>query len=103
MAFSRLDSTTHDCRAASLIGVLLMATFIVAERLGHFIEQPMSNRIFDIAMYRFCSTITGNLAGRRPSARPAQGDTTLDEISPRCRFRGRSDLGTAWAAGRIER
>ncbi len=45
-----------------------MTTFIVAERLGHFIEQPMNNSVFDIPMYRICGTITGNLLGARTSA-----------------------------------
>jgi putative membrane protein len=74
MAFSRLDSTTHH-PGSVLIGVLLMTTFVVAERLGHFIEQPMNNSIFDISMNRICSTITGNLLGSgHPLARPREGD-----------------------------
>ena len=77
MAFSRLDSTTH-LPGSIAIGLLLMTTFIVAERLGHFIEQPMSNRIFDIAMYRFCSTVTGNLLGAgHPLAQPREDDSAV--------------------------
>jgi putative membrane protein len=74
MAFSRLDSTTHH-PGSVLIGVLLMATFIVAERLGHFIEEPMNNSVFDISMYRICSTITSNLLGAgHPLAQPRESD-----------------------------
>lgn len=40
-----------------------MTTFIVAERLGRFIGQPMNNSIFDISMNRICATISGNLLG----------------------------------------
>lgn len=77
MAFSRLDSTTHEVGSV-LVGLLLMTTFIVAERLGHFIEQPMNNSVFDISMYRICSTITGNLLGsRHPLARPRESDRAL--------------------------
>ncbi|EHB53772.1 hypothetical protein MycrhDRAFT_4235 [Mycolicibacterium rhodesiae JS60] len=73
MAFSRLDGSTHPF-AGVIIGGLLMTVFIGAERLGHFIEQPMSNGIFDIAMYRFCSVITGNLLGAgHPLAQPREG------------------------------
>ena len=73
MAFSRLDGTDHY-PSSVLVGVLLMATFIVAERLGHFIEQPMNNSIFDISMYRICGTITANLLGsRHPLAQPREG------------------------------
>ena len=54
-------------------GLLLIAVFIIAERLGHFIEEPMSNRIFDLPMYRFCSIITGDLLGSgHPLARPRE-------------------------------
>ena len=77
MAFSRLDSTTHP-PSSVIIGALLMATFLVAERLGHFIEEPMNNSVFDIPMSRICATITANLLGpRHPLATPPQDDTAL--------------------------
>lgn len=77
MAFSRLDSTTHHASSV-IVGALLMTTFIVAERLGHFIEEPMNNSVFDIPMYRICATITGNVLGpRHPLATPPQNDTSL--------------------------
>lgn len=77
MAFSRLDSTTHQV-GSMLIGVLLMTTFIVAERLGHFIEEPMNNSVFDISMYRICSTISANLLGsRHPLAQPREDEQSL--------------------------
>jgi len=75
MAFSRLDSNDHDVFSL-FVGMLLMAVFVIAERLGHFIEKPMNNSIFDIAMYRICGTITANLLGRgHPLARPRESDT----------------------------
>ena len=74
MAFSRLDSTTH-LPGSVLVGVLLMTTFIVAERLGTFIEQPMSNTVFDIPMYRICGVVTGDLLGAgHPLAQPRESD-----------------------------
>ena len=77
MAFSRLDSTAHH-PSSVLVGALLMTTFIVAERLGHFIEQPMNNSVFDIPMSRICSTITANIIGaRHPLATPPQGEKAL--------------------------
>ena len=77
MAFSRLDSAGHQI-GSLMIGVLLMATFIVAERLGHFIEEPMNNSIFDISMYRICGTITGNLLGSgHPLARPRESEQAV--------------------------
>ncbi|MGY4710587.1 bestrophin family ion channel [Mycolicibacterium sp. CBM1] len=70
MAFSRLDGSSHQIPGV-VIGLLLMTVFISAERLGHFIEQPMNNSVFDIAMYRFCAIITGNLLGAgHPLAQP---------------------------------
>lgn len=74
MAFSRLDGATHH-PVSLVIGILLMSVFLVAERLGHFIEQPMSNRVFDISMNRFCTVITGNLLGAgHPLAQPRESD-----------------------------
>lgn len=75
MAFSRLDGTTHHPSSVA-VGLVLMTTFIVAERLGHFIEEPMNNSVFDISMYRICTTITGNLLGsRHPLAQPRESAT----------------------------
>lgn len=72
MAFSRLESTSSHLSGA-VVGGLLMATFIVAERLGYLIETPMNNSVFDISMYRICSVITGNLLGAgHPLARPRE-------------------------------
>ena len=72
VAFSRLDGTAHH-PSSVLVGVLLMTTFIVAERLGRFIEEPMNNSIFDISMNRICTTITGDLLGaRHPLAQPRE-------------------------------
>lgn len=77
MAFSRLDGASHHLGSV-LIGGLLMATFIVAERMGHFIEEPMNNSVFDIPMYRICSVITANLLGAgHPLAAPPQGEKAL--------------------------
>ena len=74
MAFNRLDSSDHNVMSM-LVGFLLMAVFVIAERLGRFIEEPMSNRVFDIPMYRICTVITGNLLGRgHPLAQPRESD-----------------------------
>ena len=74
VAFSRLDST-GDHRSRIFLGVALMGVFIVAERLGHFIEEPMNDRIFDLPMYRFCATITRDLVGAdHPMAQPRESE-----------------------------
>ncbi len=77
MAFSRLDGASHH-PGSVLIGTLMMVTFIVAERLGHFIEKPMNNSVFDIPMYRICAGITANLlSAGHPLAAPPQGEKSL--------------------------
>ena len=61
-------------RSVGRAGPLIMTLFIVAERLGHFIAEPMRNTIMDLPMYRFCATITGDLLGPdHPLARPREG------------------------------
>lgn len=76
VAFNRFDAN-HEYASVGL-GLVLMLLFIVAERLGYFIERPMSNRIFDLPMYRFCATISGNLLGRNhPLAAPRESDKAI--------------------------
>lgn len=76
VAFNRFDAN-HEYASVGL-GLVLMLLFIVAERLGYFIERPMSNRIFDLPMYRFCATISGNLLGRsHPLAAPRESDKAI--------------------------
>ncbi len=77
VAFNRLDSSSHHV-GGIVVGVLLMALFVVAERIGHVIELPMRNSVFDLPMYRFCSLITGNLLGAGHSmARPREPDSAV--------------------------
>ena len=77
MAFNRLDATSHHVTSI-VIGVLVMALFVIAERVGHFIEEPMGNTVFDLPMYRFCATITKNLLGpAHPLARVGDDDATV--------------------------
>ena len=77
MVFNRLDGAGHHF-AGIVIGVLVMALFVIAERVGHFIEEPMSNTVFDLPMYRFCATVTKNLLGpAHPLARTGDDDATV--------------------------
>ncbi|MCX2929781.1 bestrophin family ion channel [Mycobacterium sp. CVI_P3] len=74
VAFNLLHVATHYVGSIAL-GLLFMILFIAAERLGYFFERPMSNSVFDLPMYRFCSTSTGNLLGSaQPLAAPRQSD-----------------------------
>ena len=77
MVFNRLDAASHHV-ASIVIGVLVMALFVIAERVGHFIEEPMSNTVFDLPMYRFCALVTGNLLGAgHPLAQPRESATAM--------------------------
>jgi putative membrane protein len=68
---TRLDTAGHDNVLGIMVGVLIMTLFIMAERLGHFIEEPMSNTPFDLPMNRFCAGITADILGPgHPLARP---------------------------------
>jgi putative membrane protein len=75
---TRLDTAGHDTALGITVGILIMALFIVAERLGHFIEEPMSNTAFDLPMYRFCAGITADLLGPgHPLAHPPDRDDAV--------------------------
>ena len=74
IAFNRLDAT-HQVGSVAL-GLVVMLAFILAERVGHFIERPMDNSVFDLPMYRFCSIISADLLGREhPLAQPRESAT----------------------------
>jgi putative membrane protein len=77
VAFNLLHVAAHFVGSIAL-GLLFMVLFVSAERFGYFLEKPMSNSVFDLPMYRFCGTITGDLLGRdHPLARPREGDNAL--------------------------
>jgi putative membrane protein len=74
MVCTRLDNAGHDTLLGIAVGILVMTLFIVAERLGHFIEEPMSNTPFGLPMNRFCAGITADLLGPdHPLACPPDG------------------------------
>ena len=78
MAFNRLDAATENHAGSVIVGVLMMTTFVIAERVGGLIENPMSNTVFDIPMYRICTTISGNLLGAgHPLAQPREGEKSV--------------------------
>mgnify|MGYP000057590259 CR=1 FL=1 len=74
MVCTRLDTGGHDTWVGIAVAVLVMVLFVVAERLGHFIEEPMSNTVFDLPMDRFCATITKDLLGSSHPLAQTHGD-----------------------------
>ena len=73
MVCTRMDAGAHMAVSGIIVGILIMALFVVAERLGYFAEEPMSNTVFDLPMDHFCAAITADLLGTgHPLARPPQ-------------------------------
>jgi putative membrane protein len=64
MVCTRVDSGAHDGAFGIVVGILIMTLFIVAERLGAFLEEPMSDNVFGLPMDRFCQILTADLLGR---------------------------------------
>lgn len=63
MVCTRLDSGGHAGVTGIAVSVVLMMLFVVAERLGHLLEEPMNNTAFDFPMDSFCAGITADLLG----------------------------------------
>ena len=78
MAFNRLDGAAQNHIGSVVVGVLLLAIFVIAERVGGLIEAPMNNTVFDIPMYRICAIVSGNLLGAgHPLAQPREGERSI--------------------------
>jgi len=60
---TRLDNGGHDKPLGIAVSILLMALFIVAERLGRILEEPMSDNVFGLPMERFCAGLTADVLG----------------------------------------
>jgi putative membrane protein len=71
---TRLDGG-HDNWVGIVLGVLIMALFVVAERLGHLLEEPMGNNAFGLPLDRFCAVLTADLLGPDdPLAQPSRAE-----------------------------
>lgn len=60
---TRVDAGGHHSVAGIVIGVLIMALFVIAERMGHFAEEPLDDSGFALPMDDFCAGITADLLG----------------------------------------
>lgn len=72
MVCTRLEVAGHDSGIGIVVSILIMAMFVVAERLGAFIEKPMADTPFGLQMDRFCTTIGTDLlaaADKLPSSK----------------------------------
>ena len=61
MVCTRVDG--HRAIAGIAVSVAIMALFVVAERLGHFAEEPLNNAPLALPMNQFCAGITADLLG----------------------------------------
>ena len=69
---TRVDASGHHSAQGIIIGILVMALFVVAERMGHLAEGSLGNSPFALPMDGFCATITADLLGSdHPLAAPA--------------------------------
>lgn len=76
MVCTRLDPAGHASMAGMAVSVLIMALFVVAERMGHFVEEPLGDSPFALPMATFCAGVTAELLGEaHPLARP-EGSTS---------------------------
>ena len=80
MVCTRVDSVGHDSWFGVTVSILVMALFIVAERLGALLEEPMSDNFFGLPMDRFCAVLTADLLGR---AHPLAETGEAEPKSPR--------------------
>lgn len=72
MVCTRVDDGGHHSVQGVVMGALIMALFVVAERIGNFAEQALSDNAFALPMDRFCASITADLLGTdHPLAVPA--------------------------------
>ena len=82
MVCTRLDAGGHYGAAGMVVSIVVMTLFIVAERLGDFIEDPLDNGVFAFPMDRFCQSITADLLGSsHPLAQSGEGaGRALDSV-----------------------
>lgn len=66
---TRIGVGGHTAVAGIVVGVLIMALLVVAERLGYLLDQPMSDDAFGLPLERFCSELTSDLLGPKPDVR----------------------------------
>lgn len=60
---TRVDAGGHHSVPGIVIGLLIMALFVVAERLGHLAEGAVGNSAFALPTDDYCADITADLLG----------------------------------------
>ncbi len=62
MVCTRLDGG-HSGWSGMAFSVVIMSLFVVAERIGHFTEQPLADNAFGLPTESFCAAVTADLIG----------------------------------------
>ena len=60
---TRMGAGDHDAVIGIALGIVIMALFVVAERLGDLLDQPMSDDAFGLPLDRFCAQLSADLLG----------------------------------------
>ncbi len=60
---TRLDAGGHDRPAGVAVGILIMMVFVVAERLGCLLEEPLSDNVFGLPLHSYCAALADDLLG----------------------------------------
>ncbi len=59
---TRVDAAGHDAIVGVLVGILVMALFVLAERIGHLLEEPLSDDVFGLGLDGICARLTDDLS-----------------------------------------
>jgi putative membrane protein len=59
---TRIDGVGHDAIVGVLVGILVMALFVIAERIGRLLEEPLSDNVFGIGLDGICARLTEDLS-----------------------------------------
>jgi len=58
-----LQAGGHDTAVGILLSVLVMTLFVMAERVGSLLDEPMTDDDFGLPLDRFCASLTTDLLG----------------------------------------
>lgn len=54
----------HKNIGGFLVGIVIMVLFVVAERLGRLLEEPLSDGVFGLPMDRYCARLSADILDR---------------------------------------
>jgi putative membrane protein len=70
MVCTRLGAGGHDRPIGIAVGILIMMMFVVAERIGSLLEEPLGDNVFGLPMDRFCAQLGDDLLDTAATERP---------------------------------